>query len=61
MRNRTRKPQEEAFPITEEDWRDTRHDEDPADRQTPGSVERAIEMRLEAPVRTLNTRDLYKR
>ena len=61
MRQRTRNAQEEVFPITEEDWRDARHDEDPADRQTHESVERAIEMRFEAPIRTLNTRDIYKR
>ena len=43
MRKRNRNAPVTPFPITEDDWRDARHDEDPADRRNHGELERALD------------------
>lgn len=43
MRKRYRNAPATPFPITEDDWRDARHDEDPADRRNQENVERALD------------------
>lgn len=60
MRKRDRNAPATPFPITEEDWRNARHDEDPADRRNQGEVERALDTAEHGPLAGLTVLTPYQ-
>lgn len=57
---RLRQEQAQLFPIDADDWRDARHQEDPADRLNRGDVGRALDITEHGAVSSLDVLTPYE-